>query len=41
MKEPIWIELRDVLAIDRRLVSIEGGNAHLGDLRLPQSAIAR
>ena len=41
MKEPIWIELRDVLAIHSRLIGIEGGNARIRDLGHLQSALAR
>ena len=40
-KEPLWIELRDVLAIHDRLLAAHGGAQGLRDLGLLQSALAR
>lgn len=41
IKEPLWIEERDVLAIHDRLVAIHGGTPGLRDRGLLQSALAR
>jgi death-on-curing protein len=41
VKQPLWIEEREVLAIHGRLLAIHGGAARLRDLGLLQSAIAR
>lgn len=40
-KEPIWIELRDVLAIHDRLLALHGGAAGLRDQGLLESGLAR
>jgi death-on-curing protein len=39
--EPIWIELRDVLAIHGRLLAVHGGASGLRDQGLLESALAR
>lgn len=41
MKEPIWIDERDALAIHDRLLALHGGAAGLRDDGLLQSALAR
>ena len=41
MKQPLWIEERDVLALDDRLLALHGGAAGLRDRNLLQSALAR
>ena len=41
MKEPLWIEERDVLALHDRLLSLHGGAAGLRDDGLLKSALAR
>lgn len=41
MKEPIWIDERDALAIHSRLLALHGGAAGLRDEGLLQSALAR
>jgi death-on-curing protein len=41
VKQPLWVEERDVLAIHGRLLAIHGGAARLRDLGLLQSALAR
>ena len=41
LKEPFWIEERDVLAIHDRLIAIHGGATGLRDRGLLQSALAR
>lgn len=41
MKEPIWIDVRDVLAIHGRLLALEGGPSGLRDVGLLDSALAR
>ena len=41
MKEPVWIDERDALALRDRLLALEGGAAGLRDLGLLQSALAR
>ena len=40
-KEPLWIEVRDVLAIHDRLLAIHGGAPGLRDQGLLESALAR
>lgn len=40
-KEPLWIEVRDVLAIHDRLLALHGGAAGLRDRGLLESALAR
>lgn len=40
-KEPLWIEVRDVLAIHDRLLAFHGGAAGLRDRGLLESALAR
>ena len=40
-KDPVWIELRDVLAIHDRLLALHGGAAGLRDQGLLESALAR
>lgn len=40
-KEPLWIEVRDVLAIHDRLLALHGGATGLRDLGLLESALAR
>ena len=41
MREPVWIDERDALALHDRLLALEGGAAGLRDLGLLQSALAR
>ena len=41
MKEPVWIDERDVLAIHERLLVLHGGASGLRDAGLLQSALAR
>ena len=41
MKEPIWIDERDALALHDRLLALEGGAAGMRDRGLLQSALAR
>jgi death on curing protein len=41
MKEPVWIEERDALALHDRLLAIDGGAAGVRDKGLLQSALAR
>lgn len=41
MKEPLWIDERDALAIHARLLSLEGGPEGLRDPGLLKSALAR
>ena len=41
MKEPIWIEEREALAIHGRLLALHGGAAGLRDRGLLESALAR
>lgn len=41
MKEPIWIEERDVLTIHERLLALHGGASGLRDKALLSSALAR
>lgn len=40
-KEPLWIEVRDALAIHDRLLALHGGATGLRDLGLLESALAR
>jgi death-on-curing protein len=41
VKQPVWIEERDVLALHGRLLSLHGGAPGLRDEGLLQSALAR
>ncbi len=41
MKEPVWIEERDALALHDRLLALHGGAAGLRDEALLKSALAR
>ena len=41
MREPVWIEERDVLALHGRLLALDGGAAGVRNVGLPQSALAR
>ena len=41
MREPVWIDERDALALHDRLIALEGGAAGLHDEGLLQSALAR
>jgi death-on-curing protein len=41
VKEPVWIDERDALALHDRLLALEGGAAGLRDRGLLQSALAR
>ena len=41
MKDPVWIDERDALAIHGRLLALHGGAAGLRDQALLQSALAR
>ena len=41
MKEPVWIEEREALAIHGRLLALHGGAAGLRDRGLLESALAR
>jgi len=41
MKEPVWIDERDALALHDRLLALHGGAAGLRDEGLLQSALAR
>ncbi len=41
MKEPLWIDERDVLALHSRLLVLDGGSAGLRSVPLLQSALAR
>ncbi len=41
MKEPIWIDLRDALAIHERLLALYGGPEGVRDEGLLESALAR
>jgi death-on-curing protein len=40
-KEPVWIEMLDVLAIQDRLLALHGGASGLRDKGLLESALAR
>jgi death-on-curing protein len=41
VREPTWIEIRDVLALHSRLVTLDGGAIGLPDEGLLRSALAR
>lgn len=41
MREPVWIDVRDVLAIHDRLLALDGGAAGVRDAGLLKSALAR
>lgn len=41
MKEPVWIDERDALALHDRLLALEGGAPGLRDRGLLESALAR
>jgi death-on-curing protein len=41
VREPVWIDERDVLALHDRLLALEGGAAGLRDRGLLSSALAR
>jgi len=41
VKEPLWIEERDALALHGRLLALDGGSAGLCSAALLQSALAR
>lgn len=41
MKEPLWIDERDTLALHDRLLALDGGAAELRDGALLKSALAR
>ena len=41
MREPVWIDERDALALHDRLLALEGGAAGLRDKGLLESALAR
>ncbi|MGH8555928.1 MAG: type II toxin-antitoxin system death-on-curing family toxin [Methylococcales bacterium] len=41
MKEPVWIEERDILTIHERLLALHGGASGLRDQALLSSALAR
>jgi death-on-curing protein len=41
VREPVWIEERDALALHDRLLALDGGAADIRDLGLLQSALAR
>jgi death-on-curing protein len=41
VKEPVWIDERDALALHDRLLALEGGAAGLRDNGLLESALAR
>jgi death-on-curing protein len=41
MREPVWIDERDALALHDRLLALDGGAPGLRDLGLLQSALAR
>lgn len=41
MKDPIWIDERDALALHGRLLALHGGAAGLRDVGLLKSALAR
>jgi len=41
VREPVWIDERDALALHDRLLVLEGGAAGIRDMALLQSALAR
>lgn len=41
MKEPVWIDERDALALHDRLLALDGGAVGVRDTALLQSALAR
>lgn len=41
MKEPVWIDERDALALHDRLLALDGGAAGVRNVGLLQSALAR
>jgi death-on-curing protein len=41
VKEPVWVELREVLATHDRLLVLHGGASGLRDSKLLESALAR
>ena len=41
MREPVWIDERDALALHDRLLALEGGAAGVRNVGLLQSALAR
>ena len=41
MREPVWIDERDALALHDRLLALDGGAAGVRNVRLLQSALAR
>jgi death on curing protein len=41
VKEPVWIDARDAVALHDRLLALEGGAAGLRDQGLLESALAR
>ena len=41
MREPVWIDERDALALHDRLLALDGGAAGVRNLGLLQSALAR
>lgn len=41
MKEPVWIEERDALALHERLLALHGGTAGIRDATLLSSGLAR
>jgi death-on-curing protein len=41
VREPVWIDERDALALHDRLMVLEGGAAGMRDMALLQSALAR
>ena len=41
MKEPVWIDERDVLALHGRLLALDGGSPGLRSAALLESALAR
>jgi death-on-curing protein len=41
MTEPVWLDVREVLALHDRLLALDGGAGDLRDLGLLESALAR
>jgi death-on-curing protein len=41
VSDPVWIDARDALALDDRLLALDGGTAGVRDMGLLQSALAR